>query len=149
MFNLRFDWAVEIVSYAVGLERSDKCVDVDYHLYAFIEYAEPIFIDDLRLYLSSIYDSCVFNIQPCRSKRNALIYLFKEDINVYSNCKTSSFHFNYRIRKWSENTNVYRHTDPFIVQHRHQYQYIKPYFVDFQKSKVLDFTGYKTWCGVL
>lgn len=57
LYNLRFDWAVEIVSYAVGLERSDKSENIDYHLHAFIEYAQPVFIDDIRSYLSVIYDS--------------------------------------------------------------------------------------------
>lgn len=149
MYNLRFDWAVDIVSYAVGLEKSDKSDQIDYHLHCFIQYGEDVYIDNLWLYLGNLYDSCTFDIQPCRSKRNALIYLSKEDHNVHTNIKTSMFHFNYRIRKWEESTYVYKHTDPFVVQHRHQYIFIKKYFDDFQKSKVRDFSGHKPWCGEL
>lgn len=87
--NLKFGFQIEVISYASGLEKSDKSVTVDYHLHCFVEFAEPILIDEVRKYLVALYDEYYLNIQSCRSKRNALIYLSKEDVNVYTNLKTS------------------------------------------------------------
>lgn len=85
--------------------------------------------------------------QPCRSKRNALRYCSKEDLKLYTNCKASDLHINYRLHKWASSVSSFKFTDPFVVEHRHQYNFLKKYFEDHKKMNVTDFDGYRLFCG--
>ena len=83
-----------------------------------IEFSGNVFVNDLRVIVSCCYDDAVhLDVQPCRSKRNALIYVSKEDKNLITNAKTSALHFNYRVYMWAKSVSVFQHTDPFVVQH--------------------------------
>ena len=95
----------------------------DYHLHCVVEYSGNIFINDLRVYLTCCYDAVHLDVQPCRSKKTALIYISKEDRQLLTNVKTSALHFNYRVHMWAKSVSVFRNTDPFVVQHRHKYNF--------------------------
>ena len=44
---------------------------------------------------------------------------------------------------------MFRHTNPFVVQHRHQYNFLHKYFEDSRKELVSKFTGLRELKGTL
>lgn len=120
-----------LVSYCIALESSSEASKVNYHLHAFLEFDEPIFVDDLSEYIRSCYNNCRVDCQPCKSRRSCLKYISKEDTQLLTNIKVSSLHFNYRVYCWARSTSTFKYTDPFVVEHRFCYRFLKQYFDDF------------------
>lgn len=63
------------------------------------------------------------------------------------NVKTSDLHINYRLHDWASQVLSFKFTDPFIVKHRDQYNYLKKYDEDHKKLNAKYFTGYKKYVG--
>lgn len=140
-----------LVCYCVAIEKSDKSEKVSNHIHAYLEFEEKMLLTDLREFIDSVFE-CNYNLQSCKSKRNVLKYISKEDVNLLTNIKSSEMHFNYRVYLWAESVNVFRHNHPFVVEHRFCYRYLEQYFkthqllkgVCFEKFDVVE-SAYANW----
>lgn len=121
----------DLVSYCISLESSNNS-NCEYHLHAYLEFEESYKLTELSQYIRILFDGCRIDLQACRSKKSCLKYITKEDVNPLTNIKVSSLHFNYRCYCWARNTKVFHYTDPFVVEHRFCYRYLKHYFDDFK-----------------
>lgn len=130
-FLLAFE-GYPIVSYLVALEESRQSLEVSNHLHCYLEFEEPILLTVLRDIIVSVFDDLHLDIQSCRSKRNCLKYCSKEDVNLHTNVKESLLHINYRLYCWAKRTACFRHTDPFVVEHRNNYIFLSKYLRDFK-----------------
>lgn len=136
----------DLVSYCIALEESLVSNKVNWHIHAFLEFRESIFVVDLCEYIRSVFLDCRVDCQPCRSKRNCLKYISKEDVNLLTNIKVSSLNFNYQVYCWARSTDTFKFTDPFVVQHRFCYRYLKNYYDDFKFHEGFRFKGlYKSY----
>lgn len=124
-----------LVSYCIAVESSKTSNIVSTHLHAFLEFSDRYFLSDIRNYVLLFSDDSRVDVQACRSKKSCLKYISKEDVNLLTNVKSSLLHFNYRIHVWASNVTHFSHTDPFVVEHRFNYNYIRKYFNDFQLNK--------------
>lgn len=123
-----------VVTYCVALEESVSSKRVGYHLHIFLEFDKPLLLSALRQLCIAFFGDVHIDVQACRSKKTCLKYITKEDVNCYYNCKLSSLHFNKRVYEWAKSRNRFLHTDPFVVEHRFCYRYLKKYFDDFKKK---------------
>ena len=117
----------------MAVETSSEKSTVSYHLHAFLEFNHKLLISDVRDYLDVLRDILFSNhldVQPCRSKRNALKYISKEDKHLYFNCKVSDLNFYYRCFDWCRHAPIYRRTDPFVVQHRFCSRFVTDFFYE-------------------
>lgn len=133
------------VSYCLSCEKCDKSEKAISHIHCFIEFTHPIFILEICTYLREVYFNCRLDIQPCRSKKSCLKYVSKDDVNLLTNVKTSSLHFNCQCHIWASNTIKFDCTDPFVVPHRFQYKFLERYLIDFRKKNLKYFAGLKKY----
>lgn len=144
--TLQVGFGINFISYLVALEKSDRSSIVDYHIHSVLEFQKPVYVTDIGDYLRMFYSMKV-DCQPCRSKRSALKYCSKEDRDLLTNVKTSELHMNYRLHVWASNANSFKFTDPFVVEHRHQFNFLKKYFEDHKKLNAKSFGGYRQFVG--
>lgn len=148
LYNLEnFDCDNEIVSYCISQETNSKSEVYKNHIHCFVEYTDCILLSELGEYLRNLYAYQHLDIQPCRSKKSCLRYVSKEDVNLVTNVKTSSLHFNYRVYKWAGRVNKFDCTDPFVVEHRFNYRFLERYYNDFVKRSAGSFIGLRKYCG--
>lgn len=133
----------DVVSYCCAVETSVTSSRVSNHLHCYLELNEGIKFDDMRDYVSSLYDGLHIDVQRCKSKRNALKYITKEDRNVYSNISPSKFHIQYRMYFWALNSSRFDFTDPFVVEHRNQYRFLQKYYEEVKVQTVSKFNGFR------
>lgn len=133
-----------VLTYCVAIEKSCNSSRVSYHLHAFLEFKDKIFLSDLNHYIRSVWPDTHFDLQSCKSRRNVLKYITKEDIHCIFNCKISELNFNYRIFHWASNCDVFRHNDPFVVEHRFCYNYLSKYFFDLKRENITPFVGFRS-----
>lgn len=146
------DYFDDLISYVVAVETSKSAQKVSNHLHAFLEFANAVYVDDLREYISVI---CTFSdhidVQPCRSKKSCVKYISKEDLNLVFNVKISDLHFNYRVFDWARSIAKFDHTHPFVTEHRFCYNFLAKYYKDFKKNSVGVFGSFRTvkwaWAG--
>jgi hypothetical protein len=67
-----------------------------------------------RIHFSTI------NLQKCKSKKNWLKYITKEDETPYFNCAVNQLSFRIRCLFWAKENNEFRVTHPFVVEHDHK-----------------------------
>lgn len=132
-----------VVTFCCAIEQSGKSELVSRHLHCFLEFEEALLLADLRSFIVALFEDCKLDIQACRSKRNVLKYISKEDRLVYFNCKESLLHFNYRAYVWAKNTPVFRFADLFVMEHRNQYRYLMKYHAEVRKDLINKFEGLK------
>lgn len=65
LINLQLE---EVVSYLISLEKNKKSEECEYHLHAFIEFRDKVYIENVREYIVAIYNNCRIDVQPVRSK---------------------------------------------------------------------------------
>lgn len=136
--KVREDFAssfVHLVTYCVAIERSQRSEKVSHHLHAFLEFDCEMLLEDLREYIVSCFPNIKLDLQACRSKKTWLIYISKEDKDVYFNCKSSALHFNYRVHEWAMSAGNFSFLDPFVVQHRFQYRFLQSYLAEYNISR--------------
>lgn len=139
----------KLITYCVAAEVSEVSSAYSYHLHAFFEFEELIFVEELCKYLQSVYDGVNVDVRPCRSKKACLKYISQEDIWLYTNVKVSSLHFNYRCYNWAKNIRKFDHTHPFVTEHRFCYKFLKNYYEDFVKNSVGKFGGLREFNGTV
>lgn len=132
-----------LLTYCVAVEKSNVSKLVSYHLHAFLEFDCKLFIENLKDVILSLYFDCRLNIQACRSRKSCLKYISKEDKNLIFNCKLSELHFAYRAYHWALNTNYFLFSDPFVLEHRFCYNFLKKLHGEVQQNKVLPFVLFK------
>lgn len=124
-----------IVTFCVAVEESKVSNKVSYHLHAFLEFASPCYVGDLREYISVVFDGLRCDVQPCRSKKSCLKYISKEDRDLFYNCKLSLLHFNYRAYYWAVNSDSFSFCDSFVMEHRFCYKFLQSLYNDVKKIK--------------
>ena len=105
-----------------------------HHLHLFLEFAEPKFVEDIRSWVSILCggygENVRFDCQPCRSRKTCLKYITKEGHNAFTNIKESDLSFYYRAHKWASRTPQFRFDDPFVVEHRFCYYFLRKMHCD-------------------
>lgn len=126
----------DVVFYCVAMEENKTTGDK--HLHAVMKFSLSWTFDELRTFL--VDNFCTeLDLQKCKSLRSALKYISKEDISLLYNVSVDKLHFNFQVHHWASRTNVFCHTDPFIVMHRNCYHFIRKYYFDFKaRVPVLD-----------
>lgn len=132
----------QVVSFCCSLEVSKSSLKVSNHLHCFMEFAEDILLEELRDYIVCCFPDDHLDLQPCRSRRSCLKYISKEDINLYTNVKTSDLNFNYQVFKWASSIDRFRCDHPFVVMHRFCYRYLQNYYNDFLRSQIKEFVRF-------
>lgn len=136
----------DLITYCCAVERSQSSLHVSNHLHCFLEFSEPILINDLRVFIESTFKDfyTTLDLQACRSKRNILKYITKEDNEPYFNCSASKLNFYYQVHNWARNTKYFCFDDPFVVQHKNQYNYLSKVFKSIKQRAVgQSFSGFK------
>lgn len=128
-----------VVTYCCAIEKSSEQSLVSFHLHCFLEFADALHINDLRNYIVACFPEFKLDIQACRSKRNVLKYISKEDKLVYYNCSSKLLHFNYRAYMWATSSNYFKFSDDFVMEHRNQYRFLQKYFYEVKKDVLNDF----------
>ena len=72
---------------------------VDCCVHVVLEFESNVYVGNLSIFLRSFYAMRV-DCQQCRSHKSALKYCSKKDLKLYTNCKISDLHINYRLHKW-------------------------------------------------
>lgn len=83
----------------------------------------------MRKYISDLFPDIHFDLQKCKSKRNVLKYISKEDDQMFTNIKFGNFSFFYRACKWSDNKENFNFSDPFVAEHKNNYNYLQKIFL--------------------
>lgn len=127
------DFFDDLKTYCVALEKAESASKVsNVHLHAFLEFHEPLLIDDLRQYVELVVDGLRFDIQPCRSRKSCLIYITKEDQDPLYNCKLSELNLYARLVDWCKLNEQFQYDHPFITTNRFCYTYLKKFHSDFR-----------------
>lgn len=87
-------------------------------------------LTDLREYIWNLWPDCVLDLQNCRSRKSCLKYISKEDRHLIFNCKLSELNFYYRAYEWSLKTRLFDFSDPFVVEHRFSWKFLKKFHSD-------------------
>lgn len=118
----------DLISFCVALERSSEQAEVSSHLHGFFEFKDKMFLNDIRMYVSNVFDDCRIDVQACRSRRNCLIYISKEDVNLLTNISRSKLNFNYQCYWWARESSFFDVTHPFVLKNRHCYKFLERVF---------------------
>jgi hypothetical protein len=82
-------------------------------------------------------------VQKCKSRRNWLRYISKEDDEPYFNCKVSELSFRYRAINWAKGSKQFRYTDPFVIDHAHRVSFLRELHSEVHCKFLGEWTGYK------
>lgn len=123
-----------LITYCCSLEKTVIEKKVNNHLHCYLHFDHDIFIKDLVIYCNELFPSCKFDILPCRSTRNVLKYITKEDYEPYYNCSSSKFHFNFLAHKWAVDNPVFRYDHPFVLNHRNCYRFLISFHQEVRKK---------------
>lgn len=138
------EYFVDVVTYCIALEECKSISDenlVYKHLHCFLEFKSGWTLSELNLFVRENITS-EFDLQKCKSKRNILKYISKEDTNLYFNCKIDDLNFNYLCYNWAKENPYFSFTHPFVVKHRFCWNFIKKYHVQFHSS-LLPWEGFR------
>ena len=64
---------------------------------------------------------CTLNVQFCKSRKNVLLYISKRDEFPFFNCRDTDLPFAYKAKVWARCTQVWRVSDPFVLEHEQHY----------------------------
>lgn len=74
--------------------------------------------------------------RPC-SKKEVLVNFSMKDMDLITNVDRDNLSFNYRLKCWAQETSRFDNSDPFVVQHRFDYEFLKAYFRDAKRPKTI------------
>jgi hypothetical protein len=92
-------------------------------LHAFVEFFGLYTCNDVRNVIG--WFEGTVNIQSCKSKRNWLKYISKEDDYPLHNVPVSKLSFRAQALHWGRSCIEFSLLDPFVVQYRHMYKYLR------------------------
>lgn len=122
-----------LISYCISVERSNN-ENYVYHIHAFLKFEERLYIGELNEYLRSCMESD-FDLQACRSERNCLKYVSKEDVDCLTNVRPSLLSFNYRLHDYCRNFKEFSVNHYFVVEHWNKYKFIERYHLEYYEKK--------------
>lgn len=128
-----------LLSYCIAKENSDTSEKVSYHIHCWLNFLEDINCVEIRELLEIYFPDCNYDIQPCRSSRNTLKYISKEDKHLLTNVSTSKLSFNYQLFIWAEKTETFSFTDPFVVNNHQKYLFLQKYHAEFRSKIPVEF----------
>jgi hypothetical protein len=108
-------------TYCVSIEKNHANSEV--HIHAFLKFHVQCTCDFLREVLS-FFEGTV-NVQCCKSRRNVLRYITKEDQSPLFNCRSSELSFAYRANVWCRSTLSWSYKDPFVLEHPQYYRLLR------------------------
>lgn len=110
-------------TFCVGIEKH-KTTD-NYHLHMYLKFYNDCDCLFVRNYLDWFEGS--INIEPCRSARNWLKYVTKEDSEAYFNFSVDQLLFYCRLHFWARKTESFRYSDPFVVEHLQKAKFLQEF----------------------
>lgn len=131
----------DAISYCIALEKSSEKSQVSLHIHAFFELSEKMFVNDVRMYVESLFDGCKIDVQAARSKRNCLIYISKEDMDLLTNVSRSKLNFNYQCYWWARENDCFNVSHPFVMKHRFCYKFLERVFYTVKQNVSNNFVG--------
>lgn len=115
------DYFEGVEEYCVSVEHNH--VNVKCHIHAYIAFNDLKLINEVREYI--VWFDHTINIESVKSKRNVLLYVSKEDEEVYFNCRESLLAFSYRAKAWARRSPKFLFGDPFVLEHRQCYRVLQ------------------------
>jgi hypothetical protein len=138
-------FCVGVERYSTGGGNKENFVSNKVHLHVFLRFYEKVYLSEVREVLESFCFGTI-NVQSCRSRRNWLKYITKEEDSPYFNCKVSELSFRYRCLFWAKGAERFRITNPFVVGYSNKWRYLEEFYREVNGVKRGVWTGYKrTW----
>lgn len=126
----------------LAVSRETHC-DGTYHLHIYARFNGPLFLDEVQNILNVFLkpeDGCInygYDLQVCKSRRNVLKYITKEDAEpMYKGIDINDFSFYLRALKWIDSKETFEFDDPFVAAHPQYYRYLEEMFTS-RKSKTI------------
>jgi hypothetical protein len=110
-------------TYCICLEKHK--VKDEWHLHSFVRFKEPLNCVKVRELFLCFEISGSLDVQPCRSSRNWLKYITKEDEEPLFNCPVDRLSFSFRAKFWASNTPTFSYRDPFVLEHWNKYKFLE------------------------
>lgn len=112
------DYFEGVEEYCVSIEtnHTNKLV----HLHSYLSFFNNVTFEYVKACVPPFGGT--INVQHCRSRRNVLKYVTKEDERPLFNCAASELSFSYRARTWARNTQTFRYYDPFVLEYPQYYR---------------------------
>jgi hypothetical protein len=114
------DYFDGIETYCVSVE---MCESGGYHLHTYLLFFKPTDCFEVGEYIRVFHNSTV-DVRPCKSRRNWLKYITKEDEEPYFNCKLSELSFNLQEKRWCANTSTFKFGDPLVLEHHNKWRFL-------------------------
>lgn len=130
------DVFVDVSTYCVAVESSASSDKVDHHIHAYLEFSEKYSWEVICDYLRDVFVDSHIDVQQCRSRRNTLKYITKEDKEPLFNCKVSELHFNYRCYRWAVDNKYFSLSHYFVVEHKHVYRFLERYHAEVRSQLI-------------
>lgn len=113
------------------------------HLHLYLRTLEAFHLPELRCHLVhqfrealDLREDPALDIVACRSPRNVLVYITKEDVNcLIKNVDTRLLSFNYRCHEWAGRNIEFKVTHPFVVEHHSRLAFLRSYHVEWWSSR--------------
>lgn len=116
----------------------------------YIEFSIRFEYDELKLFVSRLMyennelfsrqESIMYwrknEVKKVKKRKYVLENISKFDMKLYTNINEDFFGFDYRAFKWSERTDEFDHTDPFVTEHKQYFRFLKQYLRDSKKPKI-------------
>lgn len=110
----------EFETFCVSIE---KCEGEGHHLHTYLFYDSKSCVE-VSDYIGVFHDSTV-SVQICKTARNWLKYITKEDDSPYFSCEVSKLSFSYRAKRWCKNTSAFSFRDSFVVEHHNKWKFLQ------------------------
>lgn len=129
----------ELDCYCVGLERGSSVGQL--HAHGVFKFKTPVLLEQIKAHLISVsskYDldlTSMFDLQACRSVRNALKYCSKEDDCPLFHCPVSHLSFRFQCIDYCRTHSNFSVTDAFVVNHMNSYRFIHEFFNAYKQNK--------------
>lgn len=108
--------------------------DGTHHLHVFFKTSKPMFYNEVQDLLDVCFkvdedNSYHYNLQNCKSRRNTLKYITKEDSDPRTkNISKHELSFYVQAIKWIDSCEMFDHCDPFVASHPQYYRYLEEMF---------------------
>lgn len=75
------DYSDGLIAYVITLEESRASYSVSFHLHCFLEFSEPILLENLRKMVLEFANGAHFNLQACKSRKSCIKYITTQTPN--------------------------------------------------------------------